>query len=101
MDVREWLPTAHGRVRLGGGERRAMSNAMTPINQALDGDLYDLMPLNRFLEDCWSRELIDYDGNGYYATATEVSKIKVVPSDITKAGKTPPEWATHVVWYNR
>ena len=42
---------------------------------------------------------IDYDGYGELATINQVSNIMIVPSK-AKSYKFP-EWATHIVWYNR
>lgn len=60
----------------------------------------DLMTYPEFLENCQSESFIDYDGFGYYATATGMDDDKkIYPS---KALKTPPPaWVTHVVWFNR
>ena len=44
---------------------------------------------------------IDYDGFGYYATEKEESSIMVIPSDVISSSFKSPDWATHVVWYNR
>ena len=45
---------------------------------------------------------IDYDGFGLLATTTTESNIDVKPSQV-KDGKLPnlPEWATHVLWFNK
>jgi hypothetical protein len=44
---------------------------------------------------------IDYDGCGVLATATEKSDIDIWPSMLSYDWFVWPEWATHVVWYNR
>jgi hypothetical protein len=51
---------------------------------------------------------IDYDGYGYFATKTQESDIQVSPSDYWDGSKktvnvswVEPDWATHIVWYNR
>lgn len=41
---------------------------------------------------------IDWDGHGYYATATEMSNVVVSPSTFAETHK--PEY-THVVWFNK
>jgi hypothetical protein len=48
-----------------------------------------------------SAGFIDYDGFGYLATATETSNITIYPSDITCFKVKLPDWATHIIWYNR
>ena len=50
-----------------------------------------------FTEDCRDGNLIDYDGEGVYATATHKSDIGVLPSDVPFVDR---GWS-HVVWYNR
>jgi hypothetical protein len=42
---------------------------------------------------------IDYDGHSKLATINQVSNIMIVPSEAN--GYKFPEWATHIVWYNR
>ena len=44
---------------------------------------------------------IDYDGIGQLATDTEMSNIYISPSEFLKKEVVPPEWATHVIWFNR
>ena len=43
----------------------------------------------------------DDDGFGYYATDTEVSDCEIEFWDFDKDNYNVPEWATHVVWYNK
>lgn len=57
----------------------------------------DLMPL-----DCWlaSRDceaFIPYDGDGYWATTDGMDR----DSSVWNSNCPPPEWATHVAWFNR
>jgi len=59
----------------------------------------DLMSLEEFIDCCQTGCFIDYDGHGYYATATHESDIEVVPSDIVK-GNILTKFS-HVKWYNR
>ena len=42
---------------------------------------------------------IDYDGYGRLATATHVSDVEICPSELVNYKF--PNWATHVMWYNR
>lgn len=57
-------------------------------------DYADLMTLEDFTEYVRDGCFIEYDGDGYYATATEESQINVW-------NEPPPDWATHVTWYNK
>ncbi len=41
------------------------------------------------------------DGFGYYATDTEVSDREIEFWDFDEDNYNVPEWATHVVWYNK
>jgi hypothetical protein len=59
-----------------------------------------LMTWDEFVKDCLDGNLIDYDGFGELATATEVSNVSVSPETTLRSNE-KPEWATHVVWYNR
>lgn len=61
----------------------------------------DHMTMETFLANVRCGAFIDYDGFGELATATEVSSITVSPSEAKPLDWKPPEWATHVVWYNR
>jgi hypothetical protein len=44
---------------------------------------------------------IDYDGSGVFATSAQKSDVGVWPSMLSYPWFVWPEWATHVVWYNR
>lgn len=71
---------------------------MEPTMEPLD-KIGHHMTLERFIGCCKDGGFIDYDGFGYYATATEQSDIFVYPSDIT-SGNYRKDF-THVMWYNR
>lgn len=60
----------------------------------------DHMTMARFVLHVESGCFVDSDGFGQLATATGESPEYVLPSHV-KDGLKPPEWATHVVWYNR
>lgn len=62
-------------------------------------DYGDLMTLEEWVETCSCGSFIDYDGHGNLSTVDKCSNIEVYPS-ISKIVKYP-EWATHVLWYNR
>lgn len=66
-----------------------------PVLQVLDQEELDecLMTAQEFIEDEKRGMLTADDGTGYWATATHRST-KTTYCD-------RPEWATHVVWYNR
>ena len=60
----------------------------------------DLMTLETFTKAVRVGGFIDYDGSGYYATLTEyATNYHVKPSRLS-SDKTP-EWATHIIWFNR
>ena len=52
-------------------------------------DFGDLMTI----EDWWTGPFIPSDGNGFFATAHQMSE------DYDAFGPIP-EWATHVMWFN-
>jgi hypothetical protein len=54
-----------------------------------------------FKESCEGGNFIDYDGYGEFATDKQVSNISVLPSEANDPQFEKPNWATHVVWYNR
>lgn len=75
------------------------------------------MTLKEFIEAVKSGCLIDYDGYGRYATATQMTNKSINPSDISgktrvfdektmsmknkKVKKNLDKRFTHVVWFNR
>ncbi len=61
----------------------------------------DCMTMGDWVECVKSGGFIDYDGYGELANENSVSNIEVSPSDITAFNLTMPDWATHVIWYNR
>ncbi len=79
-----------------------------------DSDIYTI---KEFIEMVETGCFIDYDGYGYYATATEISDEVIHPSDISGKTDTFDEKTmkikivevpkklnknySHVVWYNR
>jgi hypothetical protein len=76
------------------------------VEQTLDGSLEDIpdfsdrYALIDFVEYCRNSGFIDYDGTGYYATPTKMSRMhRVKPSDICE-GRIDYSW-THVIWFNR
>ena len=79
-------------------------------------DFGDVMPLESFIDCVKSGGFIDYDGHGYLSDGKRMSNMIVVPSKFEQ-GQTSifdilvehnemtwgriPEWATHVVWFNK
>jgi hypothetical protein len=56
------------------------------------------MTVEQFVEHVKTGWLTNYDGFGYYASATQESNIQVVPSDVAFG---LDKRFTHVVWYNK
>lgn len=66
------------------------------INQ--DDEHLHLMTLQDFRVAVGQGVFIDYDGYGHYARNGVADDSAIaLPSEIDKM----PEWATHVVWFNR
>jgi hypothetical protein len=64
-------------------------------------DYGDHMTWEHFKECVDSGGFIDYDGYGDLATADQCSNVTISPSKLSDGKWKRPEWATHVVWYNR
>jgi len=62
-------------------------------------DYGDLMTKEEFIENVKYGYFIDYDGFGKYSNGTQMSNIKVYPSDIKENGF--DKRFSHVVWFNR
>jgi hypothetical protein len=60
----------------------------------------DHMPITDWLDCVKCGGFIDYDGTGNLATVDQMSDEEVRPSMVKKGWKAP-DWATHVVWFNR
>lgn len=65
-----------------------------------------LMPVEYWANRVVAGDFIDYDGHARWAMRRVdniwlLSNLKINPSAITRFNIQPPEWATHVVWYNR
>lgn len=58
-----------------------------------------LMTKEKFLDFVENGDFVDYDGFGCLATETTRSNITVNPSSAFTMMW--PQWATHVVWYNK
>jgi hypothetical protein len=65
----------------------------------------DLFTVKEFLSMIASKSIMNDDGHGKLATTTQESNVYVMPSDMFhKNGALNfkfPEWATHVIWFNK
>jgi hypothetical protein len=60
------------------------------------------MPWANFVAQVMQGSIDDYDGYGHLATAACRSTVVIHPSDLRAPhGYSKPEWATHVVWFDR
>ena len=60
-----------------------------------------LMTIQEFRDTVTHNYFIDYDGFGYFATQEQEDEtVNVWPSEFSRL-TIPPEWATHVIWFNR
>lgn len=58
------------------------------------------IPIDEFAEAVEVLFFTDYDGSGYLGTETHEDRdFAVTPSTFKR--EEVPEWATHVVWYNK
>lgn len=64
-------------------------------------DYGDHMTMRDWLATVNSGGFIDYDGHGHLATKDGHSGMIINPTDVTVLKVRIPDWATHVVWYNR
>lgn len=77
---------------------------LTPVEFKDIPDYGDPMPIDAWIECVRDGFFIDYDGHGYLATETQMSNVRIYPSDfakswfLEKAGKGE---FTHVIWFNR
>lgn len=69
----------------------------TPIDPEDDGGVH--MTWDEFASGVRSAAFTDDDGFGEYATLTHVADMRVRPSTVSHNAR--PDWATHVVWYNK
>lgn len=63
------------------------------------GDFGDLMEWKDFVKSVKAGDLSDDDGSATLATSSMMSGIDVEPSELHLFKR--PDWATHVVWYNK
>lgn len=81
-------------------EEKVWSTLKAPLHLVLLDEDEDLYTIDEFKEMVACGALVDYDGMGNWATATHYQNGPwIYPSSIGITN--PPEWATHVVWYNK
>jgi len=78
--------------------KRSIGRFPKPHFRALP-EFGDLMTIKRWVGSCKGAAFINDDGYGNLATADQCSDIEVIPSEADMIQF--PEWATHVLWYNR
>jgi hypothetical protein len=64
-------------------------------------DYGEHMTREEFLGAVETNFFFDYDGDGQYATATEMSDVRIWPSKVRTDGSGWDERFTHIVWFNR
>jgi hypothetical protein len=75
-----------------------LANDRTPIDEKTDGEL---IPYEKFADYIMSFSITDDDGIGYYATATERSRLLFNFFDLDGIKKLKKYKFTHILWYNK
>lgn len=85
--------------------------AIEALRLLIDGvEFRDLLPdehhdcrmaWDDFVASCRAGGLTDDDGHGELATDARVSNIRIYPGEALSVSYVRPNWATHVVWYNK
>ncbi len=75
-----------------------LANDRTPINEKTNGSL---ISYERFVEYMMCCSITSDDGIGYYATATECSRLPFKFFDLDDEKKLKKYKFTHILWYNR
>lgn len=75
-----------------------LANDRTPINEKSDSEL---IPYKKFVEYMMSFSVTNDDGIGYYATATESSRLPFKFFDLDDEKKLKKYKFTHILWFNR
>ena len=86
--VKEWVVSA--KINAAG----ILSGMLEPVP-----DYAHLMTVDAFVADVKAGNYIDYDGMGYYATETEMSRLRARPS-VMVTGEVSKTF-THVAWFNK
>lgn len=75
-----------------------LANDRIPIDEKSDGEL---ISYKKFVEYMMSYSVTSDDGVGYYATATERSRLPFKFFDLDDEKKLKKYKFTHILWYNR
>ena len=75
-----------------------LANDRTPINEQTNGEL---IPYKKLVDYMMSFAFLDDDGIGYYATATESSRLPFKFFDLYDEKKLKNYKFTHILWFNR
>ena len=75
-----------------------LANDRTPINEKPNGSL---ISYERFLEYMMCCSITSDDGIGYYATATECSRLPFKFFDLDDEKKLKKYKFTHILWFNQ
>jgi hypothetical protein len=75
-----------------------LANDRTPINEQTNGEL---IPYKKFVDYMMSFSFTNDDGIGYYATATESSRLPFKFFDLDDEKKLKKYKFTHILWFNR
>lgn len=97
-------PTRDG-VLIELGATRRQAEIQLKLNKLDDIGSFErecLMTISEFKGCVESGALIDFDGFGNWATEEKFeSGFDVKPSTFKNSGFSHPDWATHVVWFNK
>ncbi len=75
-----------------------LANDRTPIPEQTIGEL---IPYKKFVDYMLSFDITDDDGIGYYATATESSRLPFKFFDLDDEKKLKKYKFTHILWFNQ
>lgn len=75
-----------------------LANDRTPITEKTNGEL---ISYKKFVDYMLSYSVTNDDGIGYYATATECSRLPFKFFDLDDEKKLKKYKFTHILWYNR
>ena len=75
-----------------------LANDRTPITEKSNGEL---ISYKKFVDYMMSFSITNDDGIGYYATATESSRLPFKFFDLDDEKKLKKYKFTHILWYNK
>ena len=75
-----------------------LANDRTSITEKTNGEL---IPYKKFVDYMMSCSITNDDGIGYYATATESSRLPFKFWDLDDEKKLKKYKFTHILWYNK